>query len=83
MLSYYAWTLPHSHFFIFLHIPFYRTSTTSTLVFRIWERPDWVCVGDAQSLPLPRGQQNHTVEPLDLSPLHSVRPKEWLTCGRP
>jgi hypothetical protein len=29
------------------------------LVFRIWEGPDWVCFGDAHSLPLFGGFQIH------------------------
>jgi hypothetical protein len=38
-----------------------------SLVFRVWERPDWACFGDAQSFPLSRGHQIHTAEPLVLS----------------
>jgi len=41
-----------SIFFLFLHILLRRiTALLFPLVFRVREGPDWVCFGDAQSLP--------------------------------
>jgi len=37
--------------FLFLHILFRRTTALIPLVFRVRERLDWVCFGDAHSLP--------------------------------
>jgi hypothetical protein len=61
--------LTHGHysiFFIFLHILFRRTTAVIPLVFRVRERPDWVCFGDAQSLHSVWRSSIHTAEPLVL-----------------
>jgi len=67
MLSYYAWTLPHaifiSAYFLalsHLHLPY------SPLVSRIWEGPDWVCFGEAQSIPSVSSSSDPSAEPLVL-----------------
>jgi len=53
-------------FSLFLHIPFHRTSTITPLVFRVWEGLDWVCFGDAQSLPSVWRSSDPSAEPLVL-----------------
>jgi hypothetical protein len=35
-------------------------------VFRVWEGPDWVCFGDAQSLPSVWRSSDPSAEPLVL-----------------
>jgi hypothetical protein len=52
--------------FLFLHILFRRTTAVIPLVFRVRERPDWVCFGDARPFLLSGGRQIHTAEPLIL-----------------
>jgi hypothetical protein len=39
------------HFLYFCIFPSIALPPLSPLVFRVWEGPDWVCFGDAQSLP--------------------------------
>jgi hypothetical protein len=51
------------------------------LVFRVWEGPDWVCFGDAQSLPSILRSSDPYGRAVG-SPLYLVRPRRWLTRGQ-
>src|SRR6266851_586760 len=55
------------HFFLFLHIPFHRTTIFSIGVNA--SGPDWACSAMHSPFLLSRGHQFHTAEPLVLSTL--------------
>jgi len=62
------------HFLYFCIFPSIALSL-SPLVFRVWEGPDWVCFGDAQSLP----SISRSSDPYGRavgSPPYLVRPKD-------
>jgi hypothetical protein len=59
-----AWTL--QHLFYFCLFSSVAPPPLFPLVFRVRERPDWVCFGDARPFLLYGGRQIHTAEPLIL-----------------
>ena len=71
-------SLPHSIFFISAYCLPSHFPPLSPLVFRVWEGPDWVCFGDAQSLP----SILRSSDPYGRAVLHLVRPRRWLTRGQ-
>jgi len=66
------------HFLYFCILPSIALPPLSPLVFRVWEGPDWVCFGDAQSLP----SILRSSDPYGRAVLYLVRPRRWLTRGQ-
>ena len=75
--------LTHGHYSIFFISAYSLPSHPPPLfplVFRVRERLDWVCFGDARPFLLSGGPQTHTAEPLVLYFTSSAR--RWLTRGQ-